>query len=141
MTIDRIDPNGNYEPLNCRWISQKEQTRNTSRNTPVIVNGVEYDTLIEACEALNRVEDYSTIRQRIARNGWTADEAFTEPIKPRKPITVCIDGKEYSNAREACKALNMNYDNVKKYRLHHHITWETAVSKYYSKQENKERRA
>ena len=27
-TIDRIDVNGNYEPSNCRWISNKEQQKN-----------------------------------------------------------------------------------------------------------------
>lgn len=28
LTIDRIDPNGNYEPKNCRWITIQEQQRN-----------------------------------------------------------------------------------------------------------------
>lgn len=32
LTIDRINSNKNYEPKNCRWITQKQQCRNTSRN-------------------------------------------------------------------------------------------------------------
>lgn len=29
LTIDRINNNGNYEPMNCRWVSLKINTRNT----------------------------------------------------------------------------------------------------------------
>jgi len=28
MTLDRIDPNGNYEPNNCRWADDKTQRHN-----------------------------------------------------------------------------------------------------------------
>ena len=39
LTLDRKDTNGNYSKENCRWITQKEQCRNTRNNVFIEFNG------------------------------------------------------------------------------------------------------
>ena len=41
-TLDRIDPNGNYEPGNCRWATKSEQSQNVRprQSNPTGVKGV-----------------------------------------------------------------------------------------------------
>ena len=55
LTLDRIDVNGGYNPKNCRWITRKEQMRNTRRNVVFEgkcisewseITGVPYSTLL-----------------------------------------------------------------------------------------------
>lgn len=78
-TIDRIDNNGNYESNNCRWISMKKQSLNTSRNHYLELNGVRH-TVYEWSKITGI--KLSTILNRINKYHWSSERALTE--KPFK---------------------------------------------------------
>ena len=81
LTIDRIDVNGNYKPDNCRFIDQKTQQRNRSNNHLITYNGKTH-CINEWAEILG-FSKY-VIQNRILRDKWDIERAFTKPIRRQK---------------------------------------------------------
>lgn len=81
MTLDRIDNNnGNYEPGNVRWVTRKEQSRNTRRNVLLTYNS-KTKTVAEWAKDLGMYP--STLYTRI-REGWSVDYALTTPVRRKE---------------------------------------------------------
>lgn len=84
LTLDRIDFNGNYYPDNCRWVTWKEQARNTSRNVHIEMNG-EVKILTEWLKIYDIPRsNYYKLKEK----GFSNEDIFIKGFGKRRKVNV-----------------------------------------------------
>lgn len=81
LSLDRIDPTGDYSKENCRWATSKEQSRNKRCNKILTIDGIS-KTASEWSEA-DGAARYATIIWRSSR-GWDDEDAVFKETRQVK---------------------------------------------------------
>ena len=93
LVIDRENNDGNYTPENCRWIANKQNSRNTRANNNFTFQG---KTQCLSAWAEEYEINYKTLFSRINQYGWSIEKALTTPVrkKPSRFVEEILDKVE-----------------------------------------------
>lgn len=104
LTIERKDTNGNYEPSNCCWVSNREQQRNKRNNVKFIRNG---EVILETDLAKEIGIGESAIIDRIKRG----KDVFA-PKYVHEKLVMRDDGTIYESVRKAAQANSVGESSI-----------------------------
>lgn len=127
LQIDRIDNDKGYSPDNCRFVSRKENLRNTSQNKRLTLHG-ETKNISAWSEKLGI--SYWCIAQRKLR-GWSDEAALTTPVDSKMqrttpPKRIVYRGESHT-IREWSKITGVDSRTISS-RLHDGWTEEKALT-------------
>jgi hypothetical protein len=78
-TLERIDNDGPYAPLNCRWATRSEQNRNSRQNVWITAFG---EVALRRDWARWMGLPEGTIRSRLnSKRAWTIEDALLTPVE------------------------------------------------------------
>ncbi len=106
LTIDRIDVNLDYCPLNCRWADWETQENNRTNNVYIEYNG-QKKTAREWGNILG--VDRNILYDRVFMYGWSVERAFNQKVRQEIEITF---NNETHTLKEWSNILQMNHDTL-----------------------------
>lgn len=128
-TLDRIDPNGNYCPENCRWVDMQAQANNKTDNVYIEYNGV-IDTLSNHAR---KVGIAPTLAESRKISGKSAKDIFSKnALKKIKQVAQYDKNmnlvKIWDSSEQASKEMKIGYSSLRaclcgKVKTSHGFIW------------------
>lgn len=109
-SLDRTDNSKGYEPNNCRWATQAEQSRN-KRTNRMITAFAKTMCLSDWAEEVGI--PLGTLRYRLA-SGWPAERALTDPPASRQRLITVFGKTQHLSAWARDSGLSLD-------TLHHRL--------------------
>jgi hypothetical protein len=79
-TIERINNDGDYTPVNCVWALKTRQANNRRSSRYIEFRGRRM-TLRQIFEETNCGIKFDTLRSRVFEKGWTIEDALNRPLR------------------------------------------------------------
>lgn len=113
-TLDRIDPNGDYCPENCRWVSMSVQANNRTDNVYIEYNGV-VDTLSNHAR---KVGINPVLAEDRKIKGKSVDEMFSkESLRKSKKVAQYDKNwnliKIWNSCKEVCQKTGYKEQSIR----------------------------
>lgn len=117
LTIDRINNDKDYEPSNCRWVTNAVQANNKSTSKYITYKG-ETKTVAEWAKEKNI--NTSTLWLRLFKSNWSIEKSLESPVSQsmntKKPITQFDKHgniiRDWDSALDAARELNLSHSGI-----------------------------